>query len=61
MIENTTNEPLKVRNWNTPDKPEKRIDYCLQIMEGGFWEEIGTVIEPNGSVHTEIRSVCSMP
>jgi len=60
MIENCTNEPLKVRNWNS-DKPEKRVDYTLQIMEGGHWEELGFVIEPDGKVTTELRYVGSLP
>jgi len=59
-IKNLQNEPLKVKNWNNPEKEETRIDYNLSIVEDNHWIQMGIEIFPDGSTKTEIKYNCSM-
>lgn len=61
MFENVNNEPLKVKNWNNPEKEETRIDYNLSIIENKQWGMIGTEIDQSGNVRTVFKDICSMP
>lgn len=61
MFKNITEEPLKVIDWNSEQKQEKRRDYCLSVMEGGHWFQIGTEIDQKGNTHTVFKYNCEMP
>lgn len=61
MFNDISSDPLKVKNWNNPDKPETRLDYCLSVFEGGHWIQLGIEITQNGNTQFIKKYNCQMP
>jgi len=61
MIHNLTDEPLKVKDWNSEKPITKHIDYSLGIVEDKHWIQLGMEIDDNGNVRFIERYIGSMP
>jgi len=60
-INNISDEPLKVKHWNNPDKSEKRIDYVLSLFQDQHWIQLGHEIDQQGNVRLVEKYNCRMP
>ena len=59
-INNISDEPLKVKHWNNPDKSEKRIDYVLSLFQDKHWIQLGHEIDQQGNVRLVEKYNCRM-
>jgi len=61
MFKNITSDPLKVTNWNSPNKEEKRIDYVLSLTSDKHWIQLGHEIDQQGNVRVVEKYNCRIP
>jgi len=61
MFKNSSSDPLKVKNWNSPDKQKKRIDYVLSLFSNSHWIQLGYEIDQEGNVQLIEKYNCRMP